>query len=291
MPGNAAEAAQIAGEIGFPVALKILSPDIRNKSDVGGVALYLNSAAEVRRAVAAMTDRIARIKPTARVEGFTIQPMARRPGARELFLGVKTDSLFGPVILFGQGGSAMAATEDRAVGLPPLNMVLAREMMSRTRIFRLLAGHGEPEPVDLDALSATLIKISQMVVDLPELRDLDVNPLLADHNGVLALDASIELVGPLDASDRRLAIRPYPRELEETVILRDGTELVVRPIRPEDEPAHQDFVSHLTVEDIRYRFFGIVREISHSEMARFTQIDYDREMAFVAQCQGADGGR
>jgi acetyltransferase len=197
-------------------------------------------------------------------------------------VGVTTDAIFGPIILFGAGGIAVEVIKDRAVALPPMNMKLAGELISRTRISRLLAGYRDRPPAHLDAIKLTLIQISQLIVDLPEIAELDINPLFADHNGVLALDARIRVHPSDQAGPERLAIRPYPKELEERSRLPNGRQITLRPIRPEDEPAHHVFISKLSPEDIRFRFFGLLREIPHSQMARFTQIDYDREMAFIA---------
>ena len=282
-----AEAAAKAQGMGFPVALKILSPDISHKSDVGGVDLFLDTVEAVETSAEHMLKVIAGKFPDARIQGFTVQRMASRTGAHELIIGVTCDPIFGPVILFGEGGTAVEVIADRAVSLPPLNMHLARDLISRTRVWRLLQGYRDRPPVDMDALCLTLVQISQMVVDLPEVVELDINPLLADANGVMALDARIRIAGDTGNRSRGLAIRPYPAELEEQFILTNGTRVMLRPIRPEDEPQHREFLGRLTPEDIRFRFFGLVREFPHSEIARLTQIDYDREMAFIAQTWGA----
>jgi acetyltransferase len=216
--------------------------------------------------------------------------MARRPGAFELIIGLGSDAVFGPVVLFGQGGTAVEVIADRAVALPPLNAHLARELIGRTRIARLLAGYRDRAPADLDGIALTLVQLSQIAVDLPEVIELDVNPLLADARGVLALDARVRVQRASSDGATRLAIRPYPRALEETLTLADGRRVFVRPIRPEDEPAHQAFHARLQPEDIRFRFFNLLREIPHSQMARFTQVDYDREMAFVALPAPAGAG-
>jgi len=276
-----AEASRIASQIKGPTALKILSHDIAHKSDVGGVMLGLQGPFEVEKAANSMLENVAVKFPEARIEGFTVQTMARRPRAQEIIIGVTTDPIFGPVIIFGQGGVAVEVIRDSAIGLPPLNMSLAKELIQRTRVWKLLQGYRDRPPADIDAICMTLMKISQMIVDLPEIIELDINPLFADAQGVLALDAAVRVsskpVGP-----SRLAISPYPRELEEVMTMNDGRKVLVRPIRPEDEPTHHTFVSRLSPEDLRYRFFGLVGELPHSEMARFTQIDYAREMAFIA---------
>jgi acetyltransferase len=280
------EAASLAAELGFPVAVKILSPSVTHKSDVGGVTLDLEAAGEVAQAAKAMAGRLREHDPEASLHGFTVQRMARRPGAHELLAGAATDDVFGPVVLFGQGGTAVEVIGDRAVALPPLNLHLARELVSRTRIARLLTGYRNRAPANLDAICLALVQISQLLVEIPEVVELDVNPLLADAEGVLALDARIRLSAAMDRD--RLAIRPYPRELEETVELRSGRRFLVRPIRPEDELAHQAFLHSLQPDDIRFRFFNLVREMPHTQMARYTQIDYEREMAFIVTDSSVD---
>jgi acetyltransferase len=283
---DGAEAARLAGEIGFPVALKILSPQVSHKTDVGGVALDLAAPEAVREAARAMERRLAESRPDATLAGFVVQPMARRPGAHELIVGAATDPVFGPVLLFGQGGTAVEVIADRAVGLPPLNGKLARELIARTRVARLLEGHRGRPGADQGAICAALVALSQLVADLREVVEIDVNPLLADERGVLALDARVRIAPPGRAVE--LAIRPYPSELEETLELPSGDRVVVRPIRPEDEPAHRRFFERLDPDDVYFRFFSMMREMPRSQLARFTQIDYEREMAFVAYAPGAE---
>jgi acetyltransferase len=281
------EAAEIAEEMGFPVALKILSDDISHKSDVGGVDLFLSNADVVRAAAEDMLKNIGKLMPDAKIQDFTVQRMASRPGAHEVIIGVSPDPVFGPVILFGHGGTAVEVIGDRSVALPPLNMTLARDLISRTRISKLLAGYRDQPPVNMEALCETLIHISQMIVDIPEIQELDINPLLVDEHGVLALDARIRVSNRKDRQG--LAIRPYPKNLESDVKLNNGENVHIRPIRPEDEPAHIEFLSKISKEGIRFRFFGQVRDLPHSEMARLTQIDYDREMALIAKPAGTNG--
>ena len=284
------EAVAASRSIGFPVAVKILSPDVMHKSDVGGVALDLDSEQAVRAAAGRVRRRLAQMRPDARFEGFSVQAMARRPEGHELILGAATDPVFGPVILFGQGGIAVQVADDHAVALPPLNAVLAREMIGRTRVARFLAGYRNRPPADMDAIVAALVQVSRLVSDIPEIVELDINPLIADANGAIVLDARMRLA----LADRsgstldRLAIRPYPRELEETIDF-GGAPLLLRPVRPEDGAAHLRFFDALTPDDVRYRMFVRVRELQPSQLARFTQIDYDREMAFIATRLGADG--
>ncbi|MBX3612917.1 MAG: bifunctional acetate--CoA ligase family protein/GNAT family N-acetyltransferase [Burkholderiaceae bacterium] len=282
------QAVAVAGEIGFPLALAVLSPDIAHRWDVGGVALHLESADEVRAAATGMIKRIGELMPQARIAGFTLQRMVPRTNARQLFVAVTSDLLFGPVIVFGEGGRAVELLGDHAVGFPPLNLPLARELISRTRIDRLLQSHRDRPAADVDALCLALVKVSQMVVDMPEIVELDINPLFVDERGVVCIDAHMR-VQALAGRASRLAIRPYPKGLEQPARLRDGREILLRPIRPEDEPAHHALIARMSPEDLRLRFFSYVRELRHAQMARLTQVDYDREMAFIATAPDEHG--
>jgi acetyltransferase len=276
-----AAAVMVAERIGFPVAVKILSPEVSHKSDVGGVALDLESADAVCNAAQAMRERLHAMRPDATMHGFTVQAMARRPGAHELIVGATSDPVFGPVILFGQGGTAVETIADRALALPPLNTVLAHDLISRTRVFHLLAGYRDHLPANVEAICDVLMRISTLLADLPEVMELDINPLLADQDGVLALDARMRVAAAVRPGAERFAIRPYPEELEECVGW-SGRELVLRPIRPEDAPQHVAFFRSLNPEDVRFRMFTQMHELPPSQLARLTQIDYDREMAFIA---------
>ena len=273
---------------GYPVALKILSPDLSHKSDVGGVVLGLADEAALREAAAKMLAHIARVRPTARILGFTVQPMVKRPMAQELIAGASIDPLFGPVLLVGHGGTAVEIRGDRAIALPPLNRVLARDMIDRTRVSKLLGAWRDHPAANLDAVADVLIALSQMLADIPELAELDINPLWADHAGVLALDARVRLDRKRPAGAANFAIAPYPAELAESVAW-NGTTIELRPIRPEDGPQHEAFAARLSPEDIRLRFFSARRTLERSELARLTQIDYDREMAFLATRAGPEG--
>jgi len=284
---DAAAAGRAAEEIGGPVALKIVSPDITHKSEFGGVVLDLVGGAAVREAAEAMRERLTRSHPAARLLGFSVQPMVRRDAAHELIAGVANDPQFGPVILFGHGGTGVEVVNDRALALPPLNMRLAQELMSRTRIYRLLQGYRDRPQAQLDAIALTLLKIAQLIVDVPEIAELDVNPLVADERGVIALDARVRVAQP-PAFDR-LAIRPYPKELEEPIPLGDGRTLLLRPIRPEDEPALHAAFAKLTPEEVRLRFFVPMKTLSHVAAVRFTQLDYDREMGLILTEPGIAG--
>jgi acetyltransferase len=244
---------------------------------VGGVMLDLANAAAVRAAAAAIEQRMRTERPDAPLEGFVVQPMIRRPRAHELIAGIATDPVFGPVILFGQGGTATEVVADRALALPPLDTVLARDLIERTRVARLLAGYRDRAPVDLNALATTLVQLSALAADLPEIAELDINPLLADERGVIALDARVRVAHRAVVP---FAIRPYPEELEQRVDW-EGRAILLRPIRPEDGEAHRRFFATLDPEDVRYRTFMQLRTLAPSQLARLTQIDYDREMAFL----------
>ena len=282
------EALHAAREFGYPVALKILSDDISHKSDVGGVVLDIEDDGQLEAALTCMAARVSEIRPDAQVKGYTLQPMARRPKAFELIVGANLDPIFGPVVLFGQGGTAVEVISDRALGLLPVNLGLAKRLVEETRVSRLLKGYRDQEAVNLAEVYQSLVNLSQMVIDLPEIEELDINPLLADAAGVLALDARIRVARIESDGIARLAIRPYPKELEETQRLGDR-EILLRPIRPEDEPQHRVFLETMAPEDIYFRFFGMIRRFEHSQLARLTQIDFDREMAFIAVGQKAGG--
>jgi acetyltransferase len=274
--------------IGFPVVLKILSDDISDKSDVGGVALNLQDAQEVHTAAQRMLERVQRQQPQACVQGFVVQAMVRRQHAQELIVGSTIDAVFGPVILLGQGGTAAALLSDRALALPPLNLPLAQALVSRTRVSRLLAGWRDSPAADQAALHQVLIAVSQLLAEIPEIAELDINPLMVNFEGAIALDARIRLCAAGPAGAKNFAIQPYPEQLEETLQWQ-GRELCLRPIRPEDEALHMAFLQQLDPQDIRMRVFYSKRTMVRSELARLVQIDYAREMAFVALELAPDG--
>jgi acetyltransferase len=286
-----AAAADLAMDIDGPTALKVMSRDIPSKSDVGGVSLHLSGPDEVRAEAEAMLERVRAVFPAARIDGFAVQEMVIRADAYELFIGMTENPQFGPVILFGQGGIGTEVVDDFALALPPLNMRLARDLMSRTRIWRQLKGFRTRAPVDIDAVELTCLKVSQLIVDFPEIVELDINPLLAGPGGVTALDGRIRIAAPTMPGTSRLAIRPYPKELECDVGIRDGRRFRVRPILPEDEPLVHEMFSRMTPEDIRLRFFAPMKRLSHQAAARLTQIDYDREMGLLAIGQEPPTGR
>lgn len=287
------DACAVSKKMRFPAALKILSADISHKSDMGGVALHLESPQAVKTEAELMLKKILEKVPDARIHGFSVQEMVIRPGAYELLVGMTTDPIFGPVIVFGQGGTAVEVIRDSAVALPPLNMSLARELISRTRIHGLLKGYRDHKPVNIDAICQVLIKISQLIVDIPEISEMDINPLFADEQGVIAVDARIYIstASRLGGINHRLAIRPYPKELEEIWMLEGNQPVLLRPIRPEDEPQHHEFISKLSPEDLFFRFLSVRKSLPHPEMARLTQIDYNREMAFIASVKNTITGQ
>ena len=275
------EVAQAVDEIGGPVAIKVVSPDILHKSDVGGVALDVVGSEAARLAVSVMRNRVLASRPDANIKGYFVQEMLHRPDTYELITGIANDNTFGPFLLFGQGGTAVELINDRAITLPPLNSALARELISSTRIFRQLQGYRDHPPVSLEAITETLLKLSQLACDIGEIVELDINPLLADAAGVMALDARVKVLPASAAADTRLAIRPYPKELERRESVAGMEGLLLRPLKPEDAPAMRALFNKLRPEDVRLRFFSALRDLPDTLRVRLTQLDYDREMAFV----------
>lgn len=279
---DAAGAAAFATTVGAPVALKIRSRDITHKSDVGGVRLDLGTPADVEGAAREMSARVARAKPGARLEGFIVQEMVQRPGAYELIAGVSTDPTFGPVILFGHGGTAVEVLRDKSLELPPLNTALARAQIERTRIAALLKGFRDRPPADIDGVINVLMQLSRIISEHAEIAEIDINPLLCDAAGVVGVDGRIRVRAASDPAQMRLAIRPYPQELESEVHTPDGVTYAVRPIKPEDEPALRRFAEEVDARDLWHAAFAPLRERSHETAARLSQIDYDREMTMLA---------
>jgi acetyltransferase len=271
---------------GATVVLKIMSRDIVHKSDVGGVVLNLTSANAVRTAAADILTRAKALRPKARISGVIVQAMMVRPKARELILGLADDPTFGTVIVFGRGGTAVEIINDKALALPPLDLQLARDLIERTRVSRLFRGYRDVPAVKPDAVALVLVKLAQMAADIPEIRELDVNPLLADEAGVLAVDARVA-VGLVarkfgGAGPANFAVRAYPSQWQRHLEVKDGWRVLARPIRPEDEPLIHEFLRHVTSQDLRLRFFAPMKEFTHEFIARLTQLDYARAMAFVA---------
>jgi acetyltransferase len=261
--------------------IKILSRDISHKSDVGGVRLGLEHAEEARRAAEDMLGRVASRMPRARIEGFTVQPLIRRPNAHELIVGMSVDEAFGPLILFGAGGTGVEVLRDTGHALPPLDLKLAHDLMRQTRIWRLLEGYRDRPPANIAGIAEALVRFSYLAMRHPEIREIDINPLLADDNGVMALDARVRVEDAARHPRVAPAIRPYPSEWAREVELPLGP-VRIRPIRPEDEGLYGAFFAKLTAEDRRMRFFTARPDLSHQYLARLTQIDYAREIAFIA---------
>jgi acetyltransferase len=284
---TAAEAGQIAAEFlaqGSAVAVKVLSQQIVHKSEAGAVVLNLASEAAVRACAEQLFDRLAHERPDAVIDGLAIQPMVRREQSVELIAGLADDPVFGPVIVFGRGGTAVATINDKALALPPLDLRLAAELIERTRVYRRLATEVGGQKA-LDAVALTLVKVAQLAADIPEIRELDLNPMVVDSGGVVVLDARALIAAvpaSRDPSHPRFAIKPYPKELETLLHLRDGSTVKVQPIRPEDEILYNDFFSAVTDGDLRLRFFAPIRARDHAFIARLTQLDYARAMALTA---------
>jgi acetyltransferase len=271
---------------GATVVLKIMSRDIVHKSDVGGVVLNLTGADAVRAATSDILARARKLRPEARIAGVMVQAMVLRPKARELILGLADDPTFGTVVVFGRGGTAVEIINDKALALPPLDLQLARSLIERTRVSRLLRGYRDVPAVKQDAVAMVLVKLAQMAADIPEIRGLDINPLLADEAGVLAVDARV-VIGRVErkfagSGPANFAVRPYPSQWQRHIEVKDGWRVFVRPILPEDEPLIHELLRHVTSHDLRLRFFAPMKQFSHEFIARLTQLDYARAMAFVA---------
>ncbi len=264
------------------VVLKIISDDISHKSDVGGVRLDITSAERAAKAAEEMIERIGKARPDARIEGISVQPMIHGKLAHELIIGMSEDATFGPVIMFGAGGTAVEVVKDTAMALPPLDLKLAQDLIRETRISRLLRGYRDRPAADMDAIALTLVKISYLVAQHPEIRELDINPLRADDTGVIALDARVVLADTARTPRAPMAIRPYPHEWEKTITLDSFGDVLIRPIRPDDEHLYETMIQRMDQNDLRLRFFSPQRHLSRKFLARLTQIDYGREIAFVA---------
>ena len=285
---SATEAMMISAQLGFPVALKIDSPDISHKSDVQGVALNIMNAASARDNYNDMVERVKRIQPQARINGVTVQKMAHARRGREIYVGLVTDEPFGPVIVFGAGGTMIELLNDRAMELPPLNQFLAHRLIERSRVAETLGEWRGASAVNMDALEQVLLRVSEMVCELPHLREMDINPIIVDESGAVAVDARIVIDSAPQVSSGRfsdyhhLSILPYPARYEKTLPLRGGGEYTIRPIHPDDAHMLKKLVSELSPQSRYFRFVSSMAELPPSMLARFTLIDYDREMALVA---------
>ncbi len=278
------EALLIAQQLGFPVAMKINSPDISHKSDAGGVMLNLRNAPEVRAAYQNIIDNVKRNRPEATIDGISIEPMIVKPNGRELMIGVTSDPVFGPVITFGAGGTMVEVMGDRSVTLPPLNRFLVSELIRDTRIAKMLGAFRNMPAANMEALEDVLLRVSEMVCELPLLKEMDINPLILDEHGALAADARVVVEFRQPNADRyaHMAIYPYPTHLVKQWQLADGTNITIRPIRPEDAELVQSFVRNLSEEARYFRFMNSIQELTETMLVRFTQIDYSRELALIA---------
>ena len=281
---SANEALIAAGSIGYPVAMKVLSPNISHKSDAGGVRLNINSAQEVRGAYKQLVEQVEERVPGAIIEGVNIEKMHRSASGRELMIGIIRDPVFGPVISFGSGGTAVEIMGDSAISLPPLNVQLAIDLINRTRVSKMLGKFRQLPAVDMDKLVDVLLNVSAMACELPWIQEMDINPLIVDENGAVAVDARIVVDYPKVSTDpyHHLAIHPYPSQLEKKIQLDDGTDIMIRPIRPEDAQMEDKFVRELSDEAKYFRFMNSLQELSQEMLVRFTQIDYHNEMALIA---------
>lgn len=284
------EALLIAQQMRFPVAMKVNSPNITHKTDAGGVFLNLANAQAVRAAYHEIIDNVKLHRPDAIVDGISIQPMIMKPNGRELMVGVTNDPVFGPIITFGAGGTTVEIMGDRSVALPPLNSFLVKDLIQGTHVAKMLGAFRHMLPANMDALESVLLRVSEMVCELPMLMEMDINPLILDEHGALAADARIVVEFRQPSADRyaHMAIYPYPSHLVSNWQLADGTDVVIRPIRPEDAVLTQEFVHNLSEESRYARFMNSVQELSEPMLVRFTQIDYSREMALLAVTEDQD---
>jgi acetyltransferase len=285
------EALIIAESIGFPIAMKVLSTNISHKSDAGGVKLNIRSANEVRSNYRELLEKVKSKVPDAVIDGVTIAKMYRSSHARELMIGIVNDPVFGPVISFGSGGTNVEVMKDSAISLPPLNHRLAEDLIDRTKAAKMLKGFRDKPAVDKDLIINILLRISNMACELPWIQEMDINPLIVDNKGAVAVDARIRVDYPKPSTDpyNHLAIHPYPVHLVKPVQLSDGTDIVIRPIRPEDAEIEQAFIRGLSPESRYFRFMSSISELSLEMLVRFTQIDYHNEMALIAVHTGDEG--
>jgi acetyltransferase len=279
-PNEALMAAQM---LGFPVVMKINSPEIGHKSDVDGVRLNIVDAQSVRRTYTELVERASKLRPEAGIDGVTVEHMAPTRAARELMIGLVRDPIFGPVLSFGAGGTEVEVLQDRALALPPLNDYIINNMIDHTRVARLMGAFRHMPPMNRDALAQILLRVSEMVCELPEIVEMDINPLIGNDTGVIAVDARIHVAYRAPQAPRygHMAIHPYPSHLIEQAQLPDGTDFIIRPIRPEDAQMEQEFVRGLSQQTKYFRFMQALKELTPEMLVRFTQIDYDREMALI----------
>ncbi len=289
---TADEAVEVARRLGYPVVLKILSPQITHKSDVDGVALNIATDERVRAVFQQMTARAKELRPDADIVGVTVQEMVTYPNSFELIMGTKKDPVFGSVIMVGMGGTAAEVFQDRALGLPPLNEALARRMLESLKSWPLLRGYRGKPGANIDRLIEIIMRFSYLVADYPEIKELDINPLLVTPEDVIALDARVVIDRDVLLRPVRpyahLAIRPYPREYITERMLKDGTPVTLRPIKPEDEPMWHELLKDCSTQSIWSRFSYLSKQTTHEMASRFCFIDYDRELGMVAEVE--EGG-
>lgn len=282
-----AEAATVAAELGFPVVMKIVSPDIQHKTDVGGVRLNIRTEIEAQSSYRRIMNAAREARPDAELVGVLVEPMVGR--RHELLIGSKKDPIFGPVIVFGMGGVAVEIFKDLHMGLPPLNMNLAQRIIEETKIYKLLKGYRGMPGVDIPSIQFLLYKFAYLVMDFPEIGEIDINPFVVDEEGGVVLDAKVildpEVAGKVVKPYSHLIISPYPKEYETPFTLRNGQEALLRPIRPEDEPMEAEMFSKFSEETQYFRFFEYIPQVTHTMLVRYTQIDYDREMAIIAELE------
>lgn len=287
---SANDALIIAETIGFPVAMKIHSTDINHKTDAGGVRLNIASGHEVRGAYRELTAQVAKNRPKAKILGVVVEKMYRNDNARELMVGIKHDPVFGPVISFGSGGTAVEVIGDVAIALPPLNYRLATDLIQRTKVYRLLGQFRHLPAANVEQLINLLLRVSNLACELPAVREMDINPLLIDEDGLIAVDARLRVDHPKRSADpyHHLAIHPYPTHLSSTVQLANGIDVTIRPVRPEDAEMEQDLIRGLSTESRYFRFMNTLQELTPEMLVRFTQIDYYEDMALIAVVENDD---
>lgn len=282
---SADDAAAKAADIGFPVVMKIASPDITHKTDTGGVVLNITSKKEASATYKKIVDAAKKAKPNADITGVLIEEMVSKK--YEIIIGSKKDPIFGPIIVFGMGGVAVEVFKDLNVGLPPLNMALAMRLIEETKIYRLLKGYRGMEGTDIKAIQFLLYKFAYLVMDFPEIKEIDINPFVVDEEGGVVIDAKVildeKIAGKAIKPYSHLVISPYPKEYTYDFKLNNGKNVIIRPIRPEDEPLEEEMFSKFSRQTQYYRFFGYIGDVTHETLIRYTQIDYDRELALIAE--------
>lgn len=284
---SAKDAGEKAAAIGFPVVMKIASPDITHKTDTGGVKLNIATKEQAMETYKEIMDSSKKARPDAKIIGILIEEMVSKK--YEIIIGSKKDPIFGPIIVFGMGGVAVELFKDLNVGLPPMNMSLAKRLIEDTKIYTLLKGYRGMEGTDIKTLQFLIYKFAYLVMDFPEIKEIDINPFVVDHEGGVVLDAKVildeELVKNPIKPNSHLVISPYPTKYTSDFKLKNGKDVIIRPIKPEDEPMEEEMFRKFSRQTQYYRFFGYIGEISHERLVRYTQIDYDREMALIAEAE------